>query len=242
MPEREYTSASTAGEPEAPTGPSVPAGEPEAPTGPTAPVTDPDGQPAPAREPGQQPGDPQPAGEPEAPTGPADASEDHERQLERDLEELTAGAEKADEYLELAKRTKADFENYRKRAARETAAAQERGIAKLARELLPAVDNLDRAVQAAESAAAAEAAPGNGAAETLVSGIKLVHADVLAALQRAGIERYSPQGEAFDPQHHEAIAQQPVEGAEPGTIVEVYQQGYRLGESVIRPARVVVAG
>jgi molecular chaperone GrpE len=182
-----------------------------------------------------------------ATAGPAAAQaepspEDHERQLERDLEELSARAEKADEYLELARRTKADFENYRKRAAREAAAAQDRGIAKLAKELLPAVDNLDRAVQAAEAAAGNQAEPSNGATATLVSGIKLVHADVLAALQRAGIERYSPHGELFDPQRHEAIAQQPVDGAQPGTIVEVYQQGYLLGEVVIRPARVVVAG
>ena len=170
------------------------------------------------------------------------APEDHERQLERDLEELSAKAEKADEYLELARRTKADFENYRKRAAREAAAAQDRGIAKLAKELLPAVDNLDRAVQAALSAAENPGAQAGNGTDTLVSGIKLVHADVLAALQRAGIERYSPQGELFDPQRHEAIAQQPIDGAQPGTIVEVYQQGYLLGETVIRPARVVVAG
>jgi molecular chaperone GrpE len=170
---------------------------------------------------------------------------DHERQLEHDLEELTAKAEKADEYLELAQRTRADFDNYRKRAAREAAAAQERGVAKLAKELLPAVDNLDRALVAAESAAATDgtaAASGqdNGTA-TLVSGIKLVHDDVIAALGRVGIEGYSPKGERFDPQLHEAIAQQPVEGAESGTVVEVYQRGYRLGDVVIRPARVVVA-
>src|SRR5918912_911460 len=66
--------------------------------------------------------------------------------------ELTAQASKADQYLELAQRTQADFENYRKRALRDAAAAQERGIAKLAKELLPAVDNLDRALEAAEAA------------------------------------------------------------------------------------------
>jgi molecular chaperone GrpE len=162
----------------------------------------------------------------------AEAEADHEAQLEHDLEELTAKAEKADEYLGLAQRTKADFENYRKRAARETAAAQERGVVKLALELLPAIDNLDRAVQATD---------GSGDAENLVSGVKLVHAGVLAALARVGIEPYSPQGEQFDPQLHEAIAQQPVEGITPGTIVEVYQRGYRLGDSVLRPASVVVA-
>jgi molecular chaperone GrpE len=189
-----------------------------------------------------------PAGEPEAPVGPSTSAEhegeaDHERQLEHDLEELTAKAEKADEYLELAQRTRADFENYRKRAAREAAAAQERGITKLAKELLPAVDNLDRALQAAETASQPDAPGGaeDNGTSTLVSGIKLVHADVIAALARAGIEGFSPQGERFDPQLHEAIAQQPVPGVEPGTVVEVYQRGYRLGEVVIRPARVVVA-
>jgi molecular chaperone GrpE len=118
----------------------------------------------------------------------APENEEHAK-LQRDLEELSAKASKADEYLELAQRTKADFENYRKRAAREAAVAQDRGVAKLAKELLPAVDNLDRALEAAEAAGQA-----NGA-DTLASGIKLVHADVIAALSRAGIERYSPEGE-----------------------------------------------
>jgi molecular chaperone GrpE len=181
------------------------------------------------------------AAEPETPVAPDASTEtDHERQLEHDLEELSAKAEKADEYLELAQRTRADFENYRKRAAREAAVAQERGITKLAKELLPAVDNLDRALEAASAATASEGAQDNGTS-TLVSGIKLVHKDVIAALARAGIEGFSPEGERFDPQMHEAIAQMPVEGAEPGTVVEVYQRGYRLGEVVIRPARVVVA-
>jgi molecular chaperone GrpE len=198
----EVTTPEPAVDPEAPVAPSAPAGDPEAPVAPPTPVEDPGPQSPPVSDPGPP----------------------------RDIAELSARAEKADEYLELARRTKADFENYRKRAARDAAAAQERGITKLVKELLPAVDNLDRAVQAAESAAAGE----NGAngTDTLVSGIKLVHADVLAALQRAGVERFSPQ----------ALAQQPVEGAQPGTVVEVYQQGYRLGELVIRPARVVVAG
>jgi molecular chaperone GrpE len=200
---------------------------------------------------GRAPSQSAPAGEPgaPAPAGPAAATDDqvqdapetdHERQLEHDLDELAAKAEKADEYLALAQRTRADFENYRKRATRETAAAQERGIAKLAKELLPAVDNLDRALEAAASASPDGARQDNGTA-TLVSGIKLVHDDVIAGLARAGIERFSPEGEQFDPQMHEAIAQMPVEGAESGTVVEVYQRGYRLGEAVIRPARVVVA-
>ena len=156
-----------------------------------------------------------------------------------DLDELAARAEKADEYLALAQRTQADFENYRKRATREARAAQERGAAKLALALLPAIDNLDRALAHADEVVAADV--GNGA-ESLVAGLKHVHADVIAALGNVGIERYSPEGEAFDPQFHEAVAQQPVEGAEPGVVVEVFQRGYRMGDSVVRPARVVVAG
>jgi molecular chaperone GrpE len=165
-------------------------------------------------------------------------AEDHEAKLEHDIEELTVKAEKADEYLNLAQRTKADFENYRRRASREAAAAEERGIVKLARELLPAVDDLDRAVAAAQS----EDSANDDGAVNLISGIKLVHAGVIAALARVGIEPYSPQGERFDPQHHEAVAQHPVEGAAPGTVVEVYQRGYKLRDgTVLRPARVVVA-
>ncbi|MGB9185907.1 MAG: nucleotide exchange factor GrpE [Solirubrobacteraceae bacterium] len=155
--------------------------------------------------------------------------------VEIDIEALTAKAQMADEYLNLAQRTRAEFENYRKRTAREAAAAQERGAIKLALELLPAIDNLDRAL----AHAAATESNGDG---SLLSGIKHVHSDLIAALKRADIEAYSPEGEPFDPQYHEAVAQQPVEGAEPGTVVEVYQRGYRRGDSVLRPARVIVAG
>ncbi|HEY5187536.1 MAG TPA: nucleotide exchange factor GrpE [Solirubrobacteraceae bacterium] len=155
--------------------------------------------------------------------------------VEIDIEALTAKAQKADEYLDLAQRTRAEFENYRKRATREAAAAQERGAMKLALELLPAIDNLDRAL--AHAATTEENGDGS-----LISGIKHVHSDLIAALKRADIEPYSPEGEAFDPLFHEAVAQQPFEGTEPGTVVEVYQRGYRRGDSVLRPARVIVAG
>jgi molecular chaperone GrpE len=154
------------------------------------------------------------------------------------VDPLATKAAKADQYLALAQRTQADFENYRRRATKEAAAAQARGVIKLAKELLPAVDDLDRALAAAE--AAGEQVQ-DGADNPLVAGIKLVHADMVAALGRVGIESYSPVGERFDPQQHEAVAQTPVEGAESGTVVEVYQRGYTLGESIIRPARVVVA-
>ncbi len=178
----------------------------------------------------------------EDPLTEAEEAEGHQHQVERGLEELAAKAEKADEYLVLAQRTKADFENYKRRAARDAGLALDRGVARLAKELLPAIDNLNRAVQAAETFA--DGSPEEAAAEAesqLASGIKLVHADVLAALARVGIEPFSPTGEQFDPQYHEAVAQHPVDGQAPGTVVEVYQQGYRLGETVLRPARVLVA-
>jgi molecular chaperone GrpE len=146
-----------------------------------------------------------------------------------DLDALAAQAAKADEYLTLAQRTRADFDNFRKRAARDAALAADRGTIKLARELLPALDNLERAI----AHAAAE--------DPLLDGIKFVHSDLLAALSRAGIEAFSPDGESFDPQLHEAVAQHAQEGADAGTVLEVYQQGYRLADTVLRPARVLVA-
>ena len=152
-------------------------------------------------------------------------------EIEGDLDELVRVAAQRDEYLALAQRTQADFENYRKRVARESALAQERGVAKLVTELLPALDNLDRAL-----AAAAEDDP-------LLEGVRLVRSELTAALARAGVESFAPLGQKFDPALHEAMAttSQPGNGREDGTIVEVYQPGYRLGEQIIRPARVVVA-
>jgi len=157
------------------------------------------------------------------------APDAHESALQGDVDELVAVAAQRDDYLALAQRTQADFENYRKRVARESIAAQERGAVKLAQELLPALDNLDRAL--------AEA----GGEDGLREGVRLVRSELHAALARVGIECFSPQGEAFDPSEHEAMAQQPVEGAESGTVAEVFQPGYRLGETIIRPARVLVA-
>ena len=157
-----------------------------------------------------------------------------EEAVQHDLDELQAKAAERDEFLALAQRTQADFENYRKRAAREQGLAEQRGVSKVVKELLPALDNLERALAAAESQP-------NGAEHHLAEGIRLVQAELLAAMARVGVEGYSPKGEAFDPNVHEAMAQQPVEGAESGTVVEVYQQGYRIQGDVIRPARVIVA-
>jgi molecular chaperone GrpE len=167
---------------------------------------------------------------------------DEASEIEGDLDELVAIAAQRDEYLALAQRTQADFENYRKRVARDSAAAQERGVAKLAKELLPALDNLDRALEEAGSTARPDGVPG-AQDDPLLAGVRLVRSELSAALARVGIESFSPVGEPFDPALHEAMAttQQPAGGAKSGTVVEVYQPGYRLGASIIRPARVVVA-
>jgi molecular chaperone GrpE len=157
-----------------------------------------------------------------------------QHQVEHDLDELQAKAAQRDEYLALAQRAQADFDNYRKRMAREVGAAEGRGMSKVVKELLPALDNLERAIAAAEAEEA-------DAEHHLTKGIRLVQQELAGALERVGIEAFSPKGEAFDPNEHEAMVQQPVEGAESGTVVEVYQQGYRLNGMVIRPARVVVA-
>ncbi len=153
-----------------------------------------------------------------------------------DAEALAGEAPAPDQpdYLALAQRLQADFDNFRKRAQRDQAMAEQRGVMKVVRELLPALDNLDRAL------AAAEAQP-DGDEHHLAEGFRLVQAELVAAFTRVGVEAYSPHGEVFDPNVHEAMAQQPVEGAEAGTVVEVYQQGWRKDGTVIRPARVVVA-
>ncbi|PZR69853.1 MAG: nucleotide exchange factor GrpE [Solirubrobacterales bacterium] len=156
---------------------------------------------------------------------PADAGECRD--------ELGVARIKAEEYLALAQRTQADFENYRKRVARDAAVAESRGIGRLAKELMPALDNLALALAAAD-------AEGEGSGH-LADGIRLVQAELHAALKRVGIEAFSPQGEAFDPELHEAMAAQPAEGVAPGTVIEVYQQGYRYKDTVLRPARVVVS-
>ena len=183
------------------------------------------------------------AAEPEAPaTPPADdgapgpearAAAAGVAQARADDAEAEA-AEPEPDYRDQYLRALAELDNVRKRARRDVAQAETRGIAKLARELLPALDNFARALDAAE------AQPENRD-HHLTDGIRLVQTELLAALARMGIEPDSPKGEPFDPHRHEAIAQQPVEGAESGTIVEVYSQGYRYRDDVLRPAKVVVA-
>ncbi|HET7121177.1 MAG TPA: nucleotide exchange factor GrpE [Solirubrobacterales bacterium] len=169
-------------------------------------------------------GDPSPA----PPAGEADES--GAQAVEEDFEKLLRDAhEQRDEYLELAKRTKADFENYRKRVAADVQAAQVRGKIEVAREVIDAVDNLERALEAA------------GEGESLAAGVEMVLGGLRETLSRNGVEAVDPQGEKFDPNRHEALSTQPADGVESGTVVEVLQKGYTLGDHLVRPARVVVS-
>ena len=163
-----------------------------------------------------------------------EAASDGAERVQEDLDELRTRAAERDEYLALAQRTQADFENYRKRVARDASLARDKGVKQVVAELLPALDNFERALAAAEAEEADEE-------HHLTKGIRLVQQELLGALSRVGIEPFSPKGEPFDPNEHEAMASQPVEGAQSGTVVEVYQQGYRYKDDVLRAAKVVVA-
>jgi molecular chaperone GrpE len=146
-------------------------------------------------------------------------------------DELKKVARERDEYLDLAKRTQADFENYRKRAAKDMTAAGARARIGVIREILPVVDNLERALSVAPE----------GDGDPFVEGVRLVYRELEGALARAGIETIEPKGDTFDPNVHEALSMHPQEGAKSGTVVDVVEKGYRTADTVIRPARVVVA-
>ena len=143
-----------------------------------------------------------------------------------ELEQLT---KERDEYLDALQRLKAEFDNYRKRAARDQEQLVTRAHERLAKELLPVLDDLERALAAAEEHEEAQ----------LEQGVRLVHRALVDALQKEGVAEIETDGQ-FDPHVHEAVLTQPSE-AEEGSIVNVLQKGYRLGEKVVRPARVAVA-
>ena len=146
------------------------------------------------------------------------------------LEEQVAALEaERDEHLNDLKRVAAEFENYRKRVLRDQESLVARAHERLVKELLPVLDDLGRALAAAEQHEEA----------TLEEGVRLVHRELAAALQREGLAEIETNGR-FDPHVHEALLSQPSE-AEEGSIIEVVQKGYALGDRVVRPARVVVA-
>jgi molecular chaperone GrpE len=166
------------------------------------------------------------AGEPSGEEDPA-----NEEEILRETEEASSEEPEAsgEDYLAMAQRIQADFENYRKRAAREAAAAGERAKSGLVRELLPIVDNLERALASAEEGE-----------QHLAEGVRLVHSELIAVLERNGVEQFDPAGDKFDPSEHEALSVR--NDGEPGLVVDVVEKGYRSNGSVLRPARVVVSG
>src|SRR3954451_1973086 len=172
------------------------------------------------------------ASEPSGEEDPANEAElDAAREEAAEADPLEKDERERDEYLALAQRTQADFENWRKRAARESAAAGERAKGGLVRELLPVVDTLERALASAEESE-----------QHLAEGVRLVHSELLAVLERNGVEAFDPQGEKFDPEVHEALSTREEDGAKPGTVLDVVEKGYRANGTVLRPARVVVCG
>jgi len=167
-----------------------------------------------------------------------------------DLDAMLAETrQERDEYLQLAQRVRADFENYRKRAATEAADAERRGRVAVAKDLVPTLDNLERALISAgidptgtaNGEGAEQQSEEVSARDALARGVELVYRELRGALERAGVEAYDPEGEAFDPSWHEAIATRPANGTEAGTVIETVDKGYRLDGQVLRAARVIVA-
>lgn len=155
-------------------------------------------------------------------TGPAD-----------DLQTALAEAEaRAQAQQEQALRLAAEIDNLRKRSAREIDSARKFGAERLAGDLLAVVDSLEMGL---------EAARGEGAGGALLEGQEATLKLLLSVLEKAGVRPLDPQGEAFDPQFHEAMSMVPMADAEPGSVVTVVQKGYLLHERLLRPARVVVA-
>jgi molecular chaperone GrpE len=145
------------------------------------------------------------------------------------VDELGAALRERDEYLDALQRLKAEFDNYRKRVARDQQELAARAHERLVRQLDPVLDDLERAL---------EAAAGHEEAK-LEEGVRLVHRQLAELLAREGLVEVETNGK-FDPHSQEALLAQPSEEEE-GTVIQVLQKGYRLGDLVLRPARVVIS-
>lgn len=146
--------------------------------------------------------------------------------LKKQLEENQA---QAAEYKDGWQRAVADFQNYRKRVERENSGVYQNALAEIIKSYLPIVDDLERALQSRPADLA------------WVEGIELIYRKLQAILEAEGVKRIEAEGQVFDPNLHEAISQEPAEGQESGRVIAVVQNGYMLGERVIRPAMVRVA-
>ena len=156
--------------------------------------------------------------------------ENSEEELVEEIDETEALRAENEELIDTLQRVKAEFDNYRKRVSRDQESLVARAHERLVKELLPVLDDLERALGAAEQHEEAK----------LEDGVRLVHRSLAEALSREGLAEIETEGK-FDPHVHEALLTQPSE-AEEGLVIEVLQRGYKLGDRVLRPARVVVAG
>jgi molecular chaperone GrpE len=152
-----------------------------------------------------------------------------EEQVEESGDEVAALQAERDELFDRLQRLAAEFDNFRKRTARDHAALTERANERLVKELIPILDDLGRALEAASQHEEAK----------LEDGVRLVHRALAELLTKEGLAEIGTEGK-FDPHVHEALLSQPSE-AEEGSVIEVVQKGYKLGDKVLRPARVVVA-
>jgi molecular chaperone GrpE len=150
-----------------------------------------------------------------------------------ELARLRKLAAERDQYLDIAQRTRAEFENYQKRNQKEREQERRYAYGPLVYDLLPVIDNLDRALEAAQR---------TGDAQALVQGVAMVQRQFLEMLKRHGINRVEAQsGNPFDPNVHQAVMQKPAADVEPGRIVDVHEQGYMNQDRVLRPAKVTVS-
>ena len=145
------------------------------------------------------------------------------------LDELDSVTRERDSYLDALQRLKAEFDNFRKRAQRDQADLVARASERLVKQLLPVVDDLERALEAASAHEEAQ----------LEEGVRLVHRALASLLERNGVKEIDTTGK-FDPHVHEALLSQPSE-AEEGSVLDVVQKGYAIGDRVVRPARVIVS-
>jgi molecular chaperone GrpE len=160
----------------------------------------------------------------------AEELENTEQEAVEEVDETEALRKENEELIDTLQRLQAEFENFRKRAQRDQDSLVARAHERLVKELLPVVDDLERALVAAEQHEEAK----------LEEGVRLVHRALSGALEREGLAEIETNG-TFDPHVHEALLTQPSD-AEEGSVIEVLQKGYRLGDRVLRPSRVVVAG
>ncbi len=153
-------------------------------------------------------------------------------------EQVTAALEAAADFKDKLLRTLADMENLRKRTEREVADAKTYGVSGFARDVLQVADNMHRALEAAGPAIRES---GDATAKTLLEGIELTDRELVKILHKNGVKKFSPEGEKFDPNLHQAMYEMPTAELPPGTVAQVIQAGYMIGDRVLRPAMVAVA-